>query len=89
MKKEAADQKRIAEEEKIKASMEQAKRQEDEKNLEKYVVGLLSIHLFILGYLPKFGLFSELLSIRFLRKKLYIKFFFPCSSIVYLPFKLF
>ena len=46
MKKEAADQKRIAEEEKIKASMEQAKRQEDEKNLEKYVVGLLFIHLF-------------------------------------------
>lgn len=45
MKKEAADQKRKAEEEKIRASMEQAKRQEDEKNLQRYVDGqLLFIH---------------------------------------------
>ena len=40
MKKEAADQKRKAEEEKIKTAMEQAKRQEDEKNLQRYVGSL-------------------------------------------------
>ena len=40
MKKEAADQKRKAGEEKIKTAMEQAKRQEDEKNLQRYVGSL-------------------------------------------------